>query len=123
MCGIFAYLGNNYSDDELKEVAYNIKHRGPDSTTFKRINSNLLFGFYRLAINGLNPESDQPMELNGTYLICNGEIFNYKDLITKYNLQNVYKSGSDCEVILHLYNIMGMDLLCKILKNVLNKFI
>jgi asparagine synthase (glutamine-hydrolysing) len=114
MCGIFAYLGNKYIDDDdiLKEKAYNIKHRGPDSTQFKRINNKLLFGFYRLAINGLNPESDQPMELNGIYLICNGEIFNYKLLIEKYNLENKYKTGSDCEIILHLYEIMGMEL-CK----------
>ena len=112
MCGIFFYLGAKYNDDELKTYANKIKHRGPDSTTFKRINNKLFFGFHRLAINGLNPESDQPMTLDGIELICNGEIFNYKDLIKKYNLENIYKTGSDCEIILHLYKIMGMKL-CK----------
>ena len=115
MCGIFSYLGTKYTDEELLQYANKIVHRGPDSSSSKRINEKLFFSFYRLAVNGLNPESDQPMELNGTYLICNGEIFNYKDLIKDYKLEKEYKSSSDCEVILHLYNIFGIDLTCKLL--------
>ena len=38
MCGIFSYFGTNYSDAELINFANKIKHRGPDSTTVKRIN-------------------------------------------------------------------------------------
>jgi asparagine synthase (glutamine-hydrolysing) len=114
MCGIFSYLGTDYSNEELKNYGNKIVHRGPDSTTYKRINDKLFFGFHRLAINGLNPESDQPMEKDGIYLICNGEIFNYKKLIGKYKLENTYKTESDCEIILHLYQIIGMDL-CKVL--------
>ena len=115
MCGIFAYLGNKYSDTKLLEFANKISHRGPDSTTSKRINNNLFFTFHRLAINGLNAESDQPFENNGIYLICNGEIFNYKLLIEKYNLKDNYKSDSDCEIIIHLYILFGIDQTCKLL--------
>jgi asparagine synthase (glutamine-hydrolysing) len=115
MCGIFAYLGNNYSDEELLNLANKISHRGPDLTTSKRINDKLYFVFHRLAINGLNPESGQPFENNGTFLICNGEIFNYKNLIKQFNLENDYKSESDCEIILHLYMRYGIKETCKLL--------
>lgn len=110
MCGIFLYFGNNYNDNDLITYGNKIKHRGPDSTNYKRVHHNIFFGFHRLAINGLNSASDQPMELNGIHLICNGELFNYKDLIKKYNLENIYVSNSDCEIIIHLYNIIGINL-------------
>jgi asparagine synthase (glutamine-hydrolysing) len=117
MCGIFSYLGINYTDEELINYSNKIVHRGPDSTNYKRIRiyKNLFFGFHRLAINGLDSESDQPFIYNGIYLICNGEIFNYKDLIKKYDFENIYKSRSDCEIIIHLYQKFGIDETCKLL--------
>ena len=48
--------------------------------------------------------SNQPMELNNYYLICNGEIFNHKKIINAYNFKT--NSNSDCEVILHLYDYL-----------------
>jgi asparagine synthase (glutamine-hydrolysing) len=115
MCGIFSYLGKKYTEDELLKFANKISHRGPDSTKFKKIGENLFFTFFRLAINGLNPESDQPMEYKNNYLICNGEIFNYKELIKKYNFEDIYNTNSDCEIIIHLYQKFGIDETCKLL--------
>ncbi len=112
MCGIFGYLGSMYSDSELRVMADRIQHRGPDSTTYRWVAPTLFFGFHRLAINGLNPESNQPMSHNGLHMICNGEIFNYKELIAKYGLEDVYRSGSDCEIILHLIEKIGLDACC-----------
>ena len=113
MCGIFAYIGNKYNDSELIESSNNIVHRGPDNSIHKRINNNIFFSFHRLAINGLNEESNQPFNINGIHLICNGEIFNYKNLINKYNLENDYISKSDCEIIIHLYKMFGIEQTCK----------
>ncbi len=115
MCGIFSYLGNNYGDEELVDVSKKIIHRGPDSSNYKRINEKLFFAFHRLAINGLNPESDQPLVKDALSLICNGEIFNYKELIKEYNLEDFYKTGSDCEIILHLYQLFGIERTCQLL--------
>jgi asparagine synthase (glutamine-hydrolysing) len=113
MCGIFAYIGNTYCDSELIESSNKIVHRGPDNSIHKRINKNVFLSFHRLAINGLNNESNQPFEIDGIHLICNGEIFNFKDLIKKYNIENDYKSDSDCEIIIHLYKKFGIDRTCK----------
>ena len=127
MCGIFLYLGKKYTKEELINYGNKIAHRGPDDTSSICINSkidnsgaaennlDLFMMFHRLAINGLNPESNQPFVNNGIYLICNGEIFNFKKLITEHNLTSVYKSESDCEVILHLYNKYGIEETCKLL--------
>jgi len=115
MCGIFSYLGKNYSEVELINYSKKIAHRGPDSTNYRRVNENLFFGFYRLAVNGLDPQSDQPMVNEGIYLICNGEIFNYKDLIKNHDFEDDYKTHSDCEIIIHLYKKYGIDSTCRLL--------
>jgi asparagine synthase (glutamine-hydrolysing) len=115
MCGIFSYLGQKYNDNQLLIFANKISHRGPDSTVSKRINNKLFFTFHRLAINGLNTQSNQPFEKDGIFLICNGEIFNYKNLIDIFDLKDDYKSDSDCEIIIHLFIKFGIETTCKLL--------
>jgi len=119
VCGIFAYLSNgkftNFSKEYLKimkESAYNNKNRGPDNTLDLYINNKIYMMFHRLCINDLSENGNQPMVLNNCYLICNGEIFNHKDIINSYNFNTL--TESDCEVILHLY----LYLKCKKSKNI-----
>ena len=87
MCGIFFYMGKKYTKEELINYGNKIVHRGPDNTSHINVESNsgnnldLFIMFHRLAINGLNEESNQPFIYDGIYLICNGEIFNIKNLI------------------------------------------
>ena len=81
--------------------------RGPESSKLEKIGMHVLFGFHRLAINGLNPESDQPITHGDIHLICNGEIYNYREL---YSLMGTTpNTGSDCEVIIHLYKKYGIE--------------
>jgi len=115
MCGIFCYSGNKYNEYDILNYANIIKHRGPDSTNYLKINNELFYVFHRLAINGLNSESDQPFVNDGIYLICNGEIYNYRNLIDMYNLKDDYKTESDCEIILHLYKKFGIAKACILL--------
>ena len=109
MCGIFAYLGKKYNKEQLTDKLLKHRHRGPDNTQYLYIDNNLYLGFNRLKINGLDDNSNQPFSDKGIYLICNGEIYNYKELIEKYSLEDVYKTKSDCEIILHLYNKIGLE--------------
>ena len=111
MCGIFFIEASlKYSIEQLKqfqEQFATISHRGPDKSVF--INDNTrIFGFHRLAINGMDTSADQPFHLNNCRLICNGEIYNFRELITEFGLENEYKSGSDCEIIIHLYRRIGI---------------
>lgn len=103
MCGIFCFLG-----PQTKQWQAGFKlmqHRGPDDTEILQITSTVAFGFHRLSINDTTPNGNQPLILDDTYyLICNGEIYNHKELYEKYNIpQSDLISHSDCEVILHLY--------------------
>ena len=91
-----------------------MSHRGPDSSFFGTVVYNkLIFGFHRLAINGLDMLSNQPLEFDDHVLICNGEIFNFKELIKEHRLD--VATHSDCEVILGLYKLYGMDETMKML--------
>lgn len=111
MCGLFGYFGSKVSKSDLNYYFEKIRHRGPDSSIFKVIHDSVVLGFHRLAINGTSPESNQPMYKDGVYLIANAEIFNYKQLANKYNIQLV--SGSDCEIILQLYFQLPINELVK----------
>jgi len=109
MCGFLTYFGNNIEEKDLENASLKIQYRGPDNTQHVRVNENLFMSFHRLAIIDTSENGDQPLrhpEDPSLVLVCNGEIYNYKQLIEDYNL-NV-DSGSDCEVILHLYKKFGM---------------
>ena len=119
MCGIFAQLGKSSHSYEAIEAANNKgAHRGPEYSSMSYCNGqeNVILGFHRLAINGLNVTSNQPLHLDGIYLICNGEIYNYKELYEKNNFKAT--TESDCEIILHLYQEFGFDGLLQMIDGV-----
>ena len=84
-----------------------ISHRGPDNSKFM-VKEGRCIGFHRLAINGLSSAGDQPFHMLNCELICNGEIYNHARLVQTHGLQCV--SGSDCEVIVHLYRMFNGDM-------------
>lgn len=109
MCGIFTLLNNDtqYNNQYVIDNFNKGRGRGPEFSKLERIGLKQIMGFHRLAINGLNSKSNQPMIYDDITLICNGEIYNYKEL---YELMNVTPTtDSDCEVIIHLYLKYGID--------------
>lgn len=119
MCGIFALLASLRANDssnlysQIEPFFLKGQSRGPEFSTMEHFNRNLFLGFHRLAINGLDKQSNQPICIKsndttdtGIYLICNGEIYNYKSI---YNQLGVTPTtNSDCESILHLYKKYGI---------------
>ena len=111
MCGIFLLLNNhgnvNYTETFVKEQFDKGQHRGPENSKFVYLETSINIGFHRLAINGLDDKSNQPFYIKNCILICNGEIYNYKEL---YSLMGVApETNSDCEVIIHLYRKYGIE--------------
>lgn len=105
MCGIFAALTNE-TCLKLFEEFNKIIHRGPDCTRIMSVpNSSVKLGFHRLAINDLSEHGMQPFEFKNAWLVCNGEIFNHKEIEEKHGF--IMKSHSDCEVLLYLYDMYG----------------
>ena len=109
MCGIFSLLNNDsrFADDFIKEQFKKGENRGPEFSKLEKMGQNTSLGFHRLAINGLNTESNQPIVIDNVLLVCNGEIYNYKELYERMNV--VPNTDSDCEVILHLYLKYGIE--------------
>lgn len=110
MCGIFGLLNNNASvpitDGAIKQAFNKLNPRGPEHSSLWLMDYNTTIGFHRLAINGLDHVSRQPFDIDGIQLVCNGEIYNYKNL---YEMMGVKpKTHSDCEVIIHLYKKYGI---------------
>ena len=107
MCGIFALLNSSFNNDNVNNEFMKGKSRGPEFSKLDYSYLKMTLGFHRLAINGLNNESNQPLVINDIVLICNGEIYNYQDLYENMNITPV--TGSDCEVIIHLYIKYGIE--------------
>jgi asparagine synthase (glutamine-hydrolysing) len=82
------------------------RRRGPETSKLMNVGMQVVMGFHRLAINGLNSNSDQPIHHGDIHLICNGEIYNYRELYEMMGVQPT--TQSDCEVIVHLYKRYGM---------------
>lgn len=120
MCGIFSIINSDsYEfDDQLITTSFlNGKTRGPEFSSIKYYKKyNSIIGFHRLAINGLNDISNQPITIGEISLICNGEIYNYKKL---YEIMNIEPTTqSDCEIIIHLFNRYGIDETLRIIDGV-----
>ena len=111
MCGIFALLNvykNHLINYEQVEKAFEKgSGRGPEFSILDDSYFKMTLGFHRLAINGLNCESNQPIVIDDIILICNGEIYNYKKLYECMGINP--NTDSDCEVIIHLYKYYGIE--------------
>tara|TARA_B100000902_G_C27302241_1_gene913502 strand:- start:827 stop:2617 length:1791 start_codon:yes stop_codon:yes gene_type:complete len=110
MCGIFALLNNktSFNKDIINSSFIKGVKRGPEGSFLHNTPYLLTLGFHRLAINGLTKLSDQPITINGITLICNGEIYNYKQLYEEINIIKPI-TNSDCEIIIHLYKLYGIE--------------
>lgn len=109
MCSIMGYCGKGILFDEFKYYFDRTKSRGPDCSKIIDTGNGFL-AFHRLAIMGLSPEGMQPFEFDEAFCVCNGEIYGFEklkaDLIKK---GYVFKSGSDCEILLPLYREYGVE--------------
>ena len=108
MCGIFAFLNSNNNIIKFVNTQFmKGRFRGPEFSKLVSSYIKMVLGFHRLAINGLNEASNQPLVINDIVLICNGEIYNYKELYKTMNITPT--TGSDCEVIIYLYLKYGIE--------------
>jgi asparagine synthase (glutamine-hydrolysing) len=93
-----------------------LRHRGPDGTgTY--VADGIALGHARLAIIDLSPTGHQPMtnEDGSLHLVVNGEIYNYRRLRADLQARgHVFRSQSDSEVVLHLYEEHGDDCLLRL---------
>jgi asparagine synthase (glutamine-hydrolysing) len=116
MCGIAGILkepGRRVEAAELRPLAAALAHRGPDDEGF-HLDGNLGLAHRRLSILDLTPAGRQPMtnEDGSVWVVYNGQLFDFAP--TRAWLQgrgHVFRSRTDTEVLVHLYEEKGCDLL------------
>ena len=112
MCGFCGFSGPvPNSDGVLAEMLKKIIHRGPDSHGVY-LGEGMNLGFRRLAVIGVE-DGEQPLynEDRNLVLVFNGEIYNHRDLRKDLSKKgHVFRSGSDAETVLHLYEEYGRDM-------------
>jgi asparagine synthase (glutamine-hydrolysing) len=107
MCGIIAYFGKEQPTD----ITY-LDHRGPDEQVCKKLGKCTMC-FSRLCINDVSANGSQPFINNGKMLVCNGEIYNWKEFETGDEI-----SKSDCEPLIDLIDRIGIKNACNIIRGV-----
>jgi len=118
MCGIFGLINFDQSSAEMSKLrimADKMIHRGPDDEGFWK-KHNVAIGMRRLSIidveGGRQPISNETSDI---HLVMNGEIYNYKELRDELiEKGHQFSSHSDVEVIVHLYEEMGIDCIHKL---------
>ena len=109
MCSIMGYCGEGMDYETFRQGFDRTLSRGPDDTRIVDTGMGLL-GFHRLAIMDPRPEGMQPFELEGSFVVCNGEIYGFDALRKKLEGKYTFVSDSDCEVLLPLYREYGTDM-------------
>src|SRR5580704_16702575 len=119
MCGICGKLAFDreamVSPALVKAMADTIRHRGPDDEGYYTA-GQIALGFRRLSIIDLK-SGHQPLsnEDGSVWIVFNGEIYNYQELRSfLLSKGHTFKTRTDTEVIVHLYEELGTDCLSKL---------
>ena len=109
MCSIMGYLGKRIPLDMLVDGFYKTISRGPDLSRMLSVGDGYLM-FHRLTIMGLEKSGMQPFERNGDAVVCNGELYGFRKMRDALFSGYDFKSGSDCELLLPMYQRYGTDM-------------
>jgi asparagine synthase (glutamine-hydrolysing) len=104
------FRGRPIERERLRDFTDRLAHRGPDGSE-QFVDGVVGFGHRRLAIIDL-ATGQQPMSNadGSTWLVCNGEIYNYRELRVELEaLGHRFRTRSDCEAIVHGYDAWGID--------------
>ena len=114
MCCVMGTLSPRYSAEQIRPYFDRTKSRGPDDTRIESAGKGLLC-FHRLAIRGLHDEGMQPFSLGKNKVVCNGELYGWRAQRKALEAKGYsFASGSDCELLLPLYEEYGLGMFEKL---------
>jgi len=116
ICGKVAFAGGDVEPDALRRMCSALVHRGPDAEGI-RITGAAGLAQRRLSIIDLTPAAVAPLSNeDGTiWVTLNGEIYNFRELRAELSARgHTFRTASDTEVIVHLYEELGVDCLARL---------
>lgn len=111
MCGILGVFGASLKNsNDFQEMLSTLAHRGPDDIGVIE-QDNFVLGHQRLSIVDVEG-GHQPLHASGQklYGICNGEIYNFRELRESLSQSYDFQSQVDSEILLPLYQKLGSQL-------------
>lgn len=114
MCSIMGLSKMNINMEDFQNNFAKTTSRGPDMERVLTIDDAVL-GFQRLAIMGLTESGMQPFTLKQNAVVCNGELYGFrkeKEALMKEGY--TFRSDSDCEIILPMYEKYGVEMFAKL---------
>jgi asparagine synthase (glutamine-hydrolysing) len=109
MCGILAIIGKGKDEKLIQELSKRMSHRGPDESDLRVTEKGHILSHERLSIIDLH-SGKQPIKGTKTaYMVHNGEIYNHQELRDGVLKGHTFRTKSDSEVIVHLYEEFGYD--------------
>lgn len=109
ICGAFDMRGQRLvPENVIEKMLAAIRHRGPDGSRIQ-VQGGIALGFNRLSFidltGGMQPIWNEDRTIS---MICNGEIFNFKELRDELTAKgHAFRTKTDVEVIIHLYEEYG----------------
>lgn len=119
MCGIVGIFrpvgGGEAARQRLEAMTETLRHRGPDDAGYY-FDRDLALGFRRLSVVDLMTGNQPMWSADGTVVaICNGEIYNHRDLRLELETRgHVFRTSSDIEVLPALYREYGPDFVTRL---------
>ena len=122
ICGKISYGSKIVDESLLRRMCRSLAYRGPnDEGVFVSSNSKsqgskiqVGLGHTRLSVIDLSDAGHQPMcnEEETIWLVYNGEVYNFKEIRAELEAKgHRFRSNTDSEVIIHLYEEEGIDCL------------
>jgi asparagine synthase (glutamine-hydrolysing) len=105
MCGIAGYVGSREIPEErIRATLALMRRRGPDHADFRRFTTpagkHVALLHSRLSIIDLDERSNQPLQVDDSWLVFNGELYNYVELRAELERAGAtFRTTSDSEVL------------------------
>jgi len=109
MCGFLAIIGKGKEEELVKELSKRMAHRGPDESDLYITENGHILSHERLSIIDLHSGKQPIQGTSSAWMVHNGEIYNHQELRNTILKDHTFRTKSDSEVIVHLYEKFGYD--------------
>jgi len=109
MSGLLAVIGKGKDPKLVKELSKRMSHRGPDENDMRIMTNGSVICHESLSIVDLQTGKQPIQGTNNAWMVHDGEIYNYQELKNTVLKEHTFRTKSDSEVIVHLYEEFGYN--------------